>query len=225
MPKLIEAMKNVNNEMAQQNKDAAGEGGKGVSEGADKGISVAEKLSFYIKYKVWEKVGPKIEGGIGKVLDKLWKILDRVVQVISKSVTTAVGSVPFVGGVLSTAISTLIDTLWGMAKSGITKALTRLCKRILDLVVGGLSKRIIEAILKKTPIVKATLEAANAAAQEASAPLQEANAHYDKQLVTANAEAKTAEKDIKSSAEEAGKEDQAEEHDMAKAEEEAAADK
>lgn len=141
----------VQGNMTEMDMGSDGEAGMGsqiVNDVALKAINDPEALKFYMTEKVREKVMTPLTAKFNGLLDKMWGLLGRLKSTISTALVSTVGSVPFVGGVLSAMIPPTLDKAFEAIKNAVNKALNNVLGSIVAKIIESIVSPLVDAISK-----------------------------------------------------------------------------
>lgn len=217
-PQLLRALSKLNGELGALTSGAATEGANAAGSLATLAALNPDVIKFYLKYRVFEKVAPRVDEGIETSLSKTFNVMDKVVAAIIRAIAAAVGAVPFVGGVLAAAASAAGQAIYTKVKNTVMKSIRKLGKRLTERLSTSIGGQLFAAVTTNQPLAQAIAAAARSAAVEATKGIVAASKVYDADATRAEAEPDTALKDAVADGHEMAKEHEANEKDMAGAE-------
>ena len=138
-PKIEQAIANL--DMS----NSADKDGVAAASGAPR-MTLATLMEF-LRYKIEVKISKGLTQVFDQVTALLWKVIDPIVSALKSSMIAAVGSIPFVGGMLSAVISQVFDLIYADVKTGVGDAITKLQELITTKVV----KTILDAVFAAFP--------------------------------------------------------------------------
>merc|ERR1719272_184739 len=94
------------------------------------------------KKKIRELIMPPLNARFNGILEKLWGMIGKLKNQISSALVTAVGSVPFVGGMLAATIPPAIDKAFTAIKDAVNNVLSNIIDNIINSIVGPIVDKI-----------------------------------------------------------------------------------
>jgi len=170
--------------------NAATTGGVAVKQTPEQAISKIYVLREYVSMSLHKTIDPLLKKLFDKLLAVIWRLLDPAVASIKGSIVGAVGSIPFVGGVLATCAGALIDKVYAAAKGAVSKAIGKLQALLQNKIVGAM----VLACFKTGKFLSGGAVQAGTAASNAVA--QTSTAVYKKAAADSNSAVKQADADV-----------------------------
>lgn len=126
-----------------------------------KSIQDPEAKEFYTKAKLKESVVPPLEGAFLTAFTILWKSVDLLVAGVMALMTAALGSIPFVGGVLAAFVPVVVTHIYGIIKKTISWVLKQIAGKIGEAVVSRTTYDVKNAIERNVQSVQRRVDTGN----------------------------------------------------------------
>jgi len=126
--------------------DEEGGGGEVVKEKGIQQIKELETMRYFLKSKVQDKIEGPIMEKLEAILEKIWGLLAKLKDSIVSSLVGAVGSIPFVGGLLSAVIPPTVGMAFEKIKEAVNEALGNVISGLIENIVGAIVDPIMDKI-------------------------------------------------------------------------------
>lgn len=111
-------------------------------------LQTSDLMLNYIKMNLHATLWPTLYELFKKINDAIWKFVDVFAKAAKSSLLTAVGSIPFVGGMLAAVVGIVWDVVYKAIKLGVGTALSMIRKN-LQIVIVETATETIKPTLKK----------------------------------------------------------------------------
>lgn len=106
---------------------------------------VVKAVMDFVGEEVWALLHPRLQ----KLLDKLLRTLDSVLEVPRAALVASVGSIPFAGGIIASALNAGVGFLIGFVKEGISKIVLEVAYDIVIDVMADVGEQVTKSLAAK----------------------------------------------------------------------------
>lgn len=192
LPKIVAKVKPAITKamMKMTGMDEASSNSTAVVEGAPvEDIAKPETLKEFVSMKLHNFVGGNLQKIFDKIQSLIWQFVDPLVSAIQSALVTAVGSIPFVGGLLAAVVGNVFDIVMGKLREFINGKLDELRQMLEDKICDAILNVAFKAIQGVLKFFKDDTKAISAAGTDAG---KEFNAETAKQYGEENKAAEAA---------------------------------
>lgn len=113
-------------------------------------------------------------GLVGDIEKALWDVLDPLYMALTSALVSLVGEIPFVGGILASIVSDVMEVIWTLIKNVVNRVLNTICVMLLEKI----EEDIVDAVFDAGKlIVKDVTDSVKKSQKAIAAPLSEKFAH------------------------------------------------
>jgi hypothetical protein len=143
LPKMMLKMKpHIEKAMSKSNtKNGAGKkGGDVVKKTPSDKITAKSVLESYIKWELEAAISPVMDDVFKDVTKAIWDFVDPLWDALKEAVITAVGEIPFVGGILSAIVSEIFTIVHDVLEKALDFAMDKLKEFLQEKIIDAIAE-------------------------------------------------------------------------------------
>jgi hypothetical protein len=118
--------------MDTKSKHTSTTGSNAIANMVTKGIQELKWLEYILYQKVHTAISKEMTKIGEEIMKKIWGVVGKLEQSLNSALVSALGEIPFVGGMLAASANIAVTMAYDRAKEGVNKAITHLLENICN---------------------------------------------------------------------------------------------